>query len=63
MNLQEAKKVKVGDKVIVKGTEQMLTVANKTFVMAGIGYPTNAIQFEFEETDDRHFHQFLKKVT
>lgn len=61
MSLREAKHIRVGDKVVVKETGQVLTVSGASFVMAGIGYPQDAIEFAFEETDRRYFHQGLVK--
>lgn len=60
MTLREAKKVKIKDKVVVKETDQVLTVANKTFYLAGVGYYSNTMVFEFDETDKRYTHQGLK---
>ena len=62
MSLREAKRVKIGEKVVVKKTGMILTVSNKTFVRAGIGYPQDAIQFEFEEIKEKIFHSALKAV-
>lgn len=62
MSLKEAKRVKIGERVVVKKTGMILTVSNKIFVMAGIGYPQNAIEFEFEEIKEKIFHSALKTV-
>ena len=61
MRLQEAKQVQIGEKLLVKATDQRLTVAGKTLYSAGIGYSVNTMVFEFEETTDKYTHQGLQR--
>lgn len=57
MDLRTAKKIRWGDIVKDKKTGELLTVENVTFVIAGIGYPADAIKFEFKEKKGIFFHR------
>ena len=62
MSLQQAKKVKIGDKVIIKDTGHIVTVTDVLFIMGGIGYPTDAVSFAVSGTDKRYYHKELQII-
>ena len=62
MSLQQAKKVKIGDKVIIKNTGHVVTVTDVLFIMGGIGYPTDTVSFAVSGTDKRYHHKALQLI-
>ena len=62
MSLQHAKKVKIGDKIIIKNTGHVVTVTDVLFIMGGIGYPTDTVSFAVSATDKRYHHKEVQII-